>query len=68
MFGYVKKDRVIALLEQGIKDLYKREQDMILDESQLGSTKEMLDYMEAINKLRGGQHCIGLLINKIKEL
>ena len=56
MFGYIKKSKVLKIIDNGIEQLFDKENDIRLNTDILKTEQEKLDYCEAINRLKGGQY------------
>lgn len=67
MFGYIRKDKVIKIIKQGIEDLNRKEFDIIINTKLCKTEQDKFDFLESINKLKGGKYFLELLINKINN-
>lgn len=65
MFGYIKKKEVLRIIENGQKQLRDKEIDIVLNSTPL-TDLERQHFNEAINKLRGGVHCLECLKKHFK--
>ena len=54
MFGYIKKSKVLKIIERGQEQLRDKETDIFLNLEAPKSECEVRDFSEAINKLKGG--------------
>ena len=54
LFGYIKKSKVLEIIDNGIEQLRDKETDIVLNTDICKCEKDRLDFSEAINKVRGG--------------
>lgn len=66
MFGYIEKDKVIKIIKQEIEDLDRKEFNTIINTEPCKDKQDEIDFLESINKLKGGKYYLKLLIDKFK--
>lgn len=66
MFGYIKKTEVLRIIEQGQEDLRNKETDIIVNIPRPKTRSEKRDYLESINKLKGGVYFLECLKKHFK--
>jgi hypothetical protein len=54
LFGYIRKSKVLKIIDNGIEQLRDKETDVLLNTEICKDENDRLDFSEAINKLRGG--------------
>lgn len=66
MFGYIKKSKVLKIIEEKQKELSDKETDRVLNVETLKAECEIIDFLESINKLKGGVYYLECLKKHFK--
>jgi hypothetical protein len=66
MFGYIRKSKVLKIIDNRIEQLRDKETDILLNTDICQNEKDRLDFSEAINKVRGGMYFLECLKKHFK--
>lgn len=66
MLGYIRKSKVLKIINDGIEQLENKETDILLNTEVCKNEQDRLDFSEAINKIRGGKYFLECLKKHFK--